>query len=204
MKGGGPRTGLQCPSSRRSGVYVLEMAFEGLRRDLAVYARLKGAWFLRPGLWIAATYRVGASARGIPSPPVKFAVLALHKLLVSPWRLLCGVHVPHNATIGPGLYLPHPREIMLAPGSVFGAECSVYQDVVVGRGPVPGVPQFGDRVVIFPGVRVLGGIRVGDDAHIGPNTVVVRDVPARTVVSAPASRIIPKATAERTATGGPK
>jgi len=177
------------------------MAFEGIRGDYAVYVDDERASLLQPGFWVAVTHRIGAAARAMPNRPLKYAVLALHGLLAAPWRVLNGVHIPSSTKIGPGLRLPHPREIILSPDAEFGTDCSIYQNVTVGGGAAAGVPRFGDRVMLFPGARVMGGVSVGDDAHIGANAVVTTDVPAGAVVSAPASRVIPRETLERMSGG---
>jgi serine O-acetyltransferase len=44
-------------------------------------------------------------------------------------------------------------------------------------------PTIGNRVEIGPGACIVGGVTVGDDAYIGPNTVVARrNVPPGTAV----------------------
>ncbi len=58
-------------------------------------------------------------------------------------------------------------------------------------------PTLGRGVVIGAGAKILGPIRVGDNAKIGSNAVVVRDVPAgATAVGIPA-RIVTPADQER-------
>jgi serine O-acetyltransferase len=48
-------------------------------------------------------------------------------------------------------------------------------------------PVLGQRVNVGAGAKLLGGIRVGDDASIGANSVVLKDVPAGgTAVGVPA------------------
>ena len=42
-------------------------------------------------------------------------------------------------------------------------------------------PHLGDRVLVGAGAKVLGPVRVGDDAQVGANAVVVKDVPAGAV-----------------------
>ncbi|HIJ63373.1 MAG TPA: serine O-acetyltransferase, partial [Rhodospirillaceae bacterium] len=41
---------------------------------------------------------------------------------------------------------------------------------------------LGDRVVVGTGAAVLGDIHIGDDCRIGANAVVVKSVPANSVV----------------------
>ena len=46
-------------------------------------------------------------------------------------------------------------------------------------------PQIGNRVYIGAGAKILGALTIGDDAIIGANAVVTKDVPAgATVVGA--------------------
>ncbi len=175
------------------------MAFEGIRGDIAIYAEDElGRWWAAPGFWVAATHRLGARGHRAHNRPVRWAMLGLHCVLAFPWRTFKGVYIPASTRIGPGLRLPHPQNIVLAPGGEIGAECSIYQDVTIGRGSVAGVPKIGERVILYPGARVLGGVRVGDDARIGANAVVQRHVPPGAAVSVPRPRVIPAATAQRT------
>ena len=182
-----------------TGVRSDPVAFEGIRGDIAMYrtSTSDGRWYTKSGFWVAATYRVGAYAQALKSRPLRLGLLAVHRALATPWRVVKGVHIPTTARIGPGLRLPHPQNIILPPDLLLGEDCSIYQDVTVGRGPTPGVPSIGARVILYPGSRILGGLTIGDDARIGANAVVTRDVPAEALVSAPASRIIPRETAER-------
>ena len=46
---------------------------------------------------------------------------------------------------------------------------------------------MGNRVLIGAGAKVLGPITVHDDARIGANAVVFKDVPARATIVAPQS-----------------
>ena len=60
----------------------------------------------------------------------------------------------------------------------------LYQGVTLGHGRTGiGQPAIGNRVRIFAGAAVLGPIRIGDDAVIGANAVVLADVPAASVVT---------------------
>lgn len=167
---------------------------DDLRADAAQYQRF-GPWYRRLGFWVTATYRLGAWAHRLPDGPRRNAARALSTLLSAPVRVLKDVYLPPSADIGPGLVMLHPHAIFVAPGSVLGPGCHLFHDVTVGQGPMPGVPELGGNVTVYPGGRVLGGIRVGDDTEIGPNAVVTRHVPRGSIVVAPAARTIPAETA---------
>jgi serine O-acetyltransferase len=59
-----------------------------------------------------------------------------------------------------------------------------------GRGDQFGSPTIGAGVYIGPGAKVFGKIVVGDQASIGANAVVNRDVPAGALVGGVPARII--------------
>ena len=44
-------------------------------------------------------------------------------------------------------------------------------------------PTIGDNVIIGSGAQILGAIKVGDNARIGANSVVSKDVPANVTVA---------------------
>lgn len=168
------------------------MRFERVRGDIAIYRRDGGRpWWACPGFWVVAVHRFGAAAHAVRLSPLRFVLLLGHRCLALPWRVFKGVHIPHDACIGPGLRLPHPQNILVAPGAVIGRDCSIYHDVTIGRGSRPGAPMLGHRVMLFPGARVLGGVRVGSDARVGANAVVQRSVPRGASVAPPPARMVP-------------
>lgn len=66
-----------------------------------------------------------------------------------------------------------------------GRNCNLSHQVTIGvsrRGARAGVPRIGDNVYIGPGAKIFGGIVLGDNAAIGANCVVTKDVPPSGVV----------------------
>lgn len=45
----------------------------------------------------------------------------------------------------------------------------------IGGGP--GLPVLGDGVVLEAGAIVLGSVRIGESARLGPRTITLKDVP---------------------------
>jgi len=105
-----------------------------------------------------------------------------------------GVYLEFSTQVGPGLYLGHPLGIVVNTRSVIGANCTLSHGVTLGqthaRSKYPGVPTIGDRVYLGCGSKILGGIRIGDDAVIAPNAVVAADVPPRAVAGGIPARVI--------------
>ena len=104
------------------------------------------------------------------------------------WSAVAGTDVPLNSIIAGGLVLPHPNGVVLHPDARIGPNCILFQQVTIGTGPKPGLPELGGHVDVGPGAKILGGIRIGDHAVIGANAVVLNDVPDGCVaVGIPAS-----------------
>lgn len=75
--------------------------------------------------------------------------------------------------------------------AVIGEGCRIQQNVTIGgTSGKENVPVLGDRVQVGAGAMVLGPIHVGDDAIIGANAVVTKDVPANAVVVGVPAKII--------------
>ncbi|WP_051198845.1 serine O-acetyltransferase EpsC [Gordonia shandongensis] len=96
-------------------------------------------------------------------------------------RFLTGIEIHPGARIGRRMFIDHGM------GVVIGETTEIGEDVVMFHGSTLGGvsmskgkrhPTVGDRVLIGAGAKVLGPIELGDDAKVGANAVVVRDVPA--------------------------
>lgn len=164
--------------------------FQMIRADMKQY-RSHGGWYRSTGFWITLLYRFGAWSSGNCPPVIRVPFHILYVFFAIPTRALSHVYIPIKAQIGGGLLLPHPTLIFVSPGSVIGNRCTLFHDVTIGKGTIPGDPRLSDQVVVFTGARVLGGVHIGNGAHIGANSVVVSDVAERaTVVVSPARRLM--------------
>lgn len=109
-------------------------------------------------------------------------------------RTKWGIEISRSAEIGPGLYIGHYGGIMIASLARIGSNVNISQQVTIGvsgQGEKMGVPIIGDHVYIAPGAKVFGKIRIGNNAKIGANAVVYRDIPDNAVVvQDPGYRII--------------
>ena len=110
---------------------------------------------------------------------------------------LCHSNIPGSVTIGPGLRLPHPQNIIIAAFADIGAFCTIYHNVSLAwngfKPTVPGLPKVGNRVLIGAGAIVLGQTIIGDDVLIGAGTVVTKSVPDRARVTGVQPRIVLRA-----------
>jgi serine O-acetyltransferase len=105
-------------------------------------------------------------------------------------RFLTGIEIHPGATIGRRVFIDHGMGIVIGETAEIGDDTTLYHGVTLGgtswnKGKRH--PTLGRSVVIGAGAKVLGPIHVGDNAKIGSNAVVVRDVPANaTAVGIPA------------------
>ena len=156
--------------------------FNAYSQDVQTYQQLNGGGALKQvlterSLWSLFVYRVESA---LPA--------ALRRLFI-PVRLLVematGISLPCTASIGAPIHIPHAGNIVVHARAVVGRHCCRSQGVTIGisgRGEHRGVPKIGDRVFIGVNAVVVGRVTVGDDAVIGANSLVNRDVPAHTTV----------------------
>jgi len=86
--------------------------------------------------------------------------------------------------------IPHPGAISIDPTAIVGDGCLIHQNVTIGRvdDEHTGTPRIGRDVEIGAGAVLIGAITIGDGARIGPNAVVLVDVPAGATAFAPPAR----------------
>ena len=85
--------------------------------------------------------------------------------------------------------------IFISNGAVIGENCVIFHQVTIGSNNLndskgKGAPVLGDNVYIGCGAKIIGAVNVGDNARIGANCTVVKDVPANSTVVPAAVRII--------------
>jgi serine O-acetyltransferase len=98
---------------------------------------------------------------------------------------ITGVDIHPAAVLGEGLFIDHATGVVIGETAEVGARVTLYQGVTLGGTSLSKGkrhPTVGDRVTIGAGAKVLGPITVGHDSRIGANAVVVRPVPAHSVV----------------------
>lgn len=122
--------------------------------------------------------------------------LKLYRCRVTRYGLKLGFSVPSNV-FGPGLCLCHAGTIVVNEHTKAGANVRIHAGVNIGNysrfdanWQEDCTPTIGDNVYIGPGAKIFGKITIGDDAAIGANAVVNKDVaPHTTVAGIPANVI---------------
>ena len=105
-------------------------------------------------------------------------------------RFLTGVEIHPGAVIGRRFFIDHGMGVVIGETAVIGNDVLMYHAVTLGGTSLEKTkrhPTIGNQVLIGMGAKILGNVTVGDNARIGANAVVTRDVPAdATAVGIPA------------------
>ncbi len=107
-------------------------------------------------------------------------------------RFLTGIEIHPNAKIGKNLFIDHGMGVVIGETSEIGNNVTIYHMATLG-GISPSInsneqrdikrhPTLKDNVVIGSGAQVLGPVIIGENAKIGANAVVTKDVPANAVM----------------------
>jgi serine O-acetyltransferase len=148
---------------------------ENLKEDWQTYEG--DIW--RQGLWVMWVYRFGQWRYGIRPALLRKPFSLLYKILRTSCQMLTGVELPCETRVGRRLRIEHFGGIVISGDSVIGDDVVLRHGVTIGlkRTGQRGAPRIGNRVDIGAGAKILGNITIGDDAVIGANAVVLKDVP---------------------------
>jgi serine O-acetyltransferase len=90
---------------------------------------------------------------------------------------------------GPGLYIPHLGRILTPPQAKFGKNCTIRPGVLIMTNLGVSNKKYyalvaGDNVELSEGCKIICK-KIGNNVKIGPNAVVIRNVPDNTTAYAP-------------------
>ena len=115
-------------------------------------------------------------------------------------RFFTGIEIHPGAKIGKNLFIDHGMGVVIGETSELGDNVTIYHAVTLG-GSSPSIdserqrhekrhPTICDDVVIGSGAQIIGPVKVGKNARIAANAVVVKDVPENaTMVGIPAKAV---------------
>src|SRR6266545_1098408 len=100
-------------------------------------------------------------------------------------RFLTGIEIHPAAKIGSGLFIDHGMGVVIGETAEVGDNVTLLQGVTLGGTSLKREkrhPTLGDNVVVGAGAKIIGGFTIGSGSRIGAGSVVVREVPANSVV----------------------
>ncbi|MDX1694285.1 MAG: serine O-acetyltransferase [Ketobacteraceae bacterium] len=115
------------------------------------------------------------------------------RLISSFSRWLTGIEIHPGARIGRRFFIDHGMGVVIGETAEIGDDVTLYHGVTLGgtswnKGKRH--PTLGNNVVVGAGAKVLGPITISDDARVGSNAVVTKDVPAGATAVGIPGRII--------------
>jgi serine O-acetyltransferase len=108
-------------------------------------------------------------------------------------RWLTGIEIHPGAKLSPGVFIDHGMGVVIGETAEVGADVTLYQGVTLGGTSLKREkrhPTLQANVVVGAGAAVLGALTVGAGTRIGAGSVVVRDVPANSVVVGVPGKVI--------------
>ena len=117
----------------------------------------------------------------------------LARLISQRSRHRTGIEIHPGAKIGKRLVIDHGMGIVIGETAEIGDDCLIYHGVTLGgTGKDVGKrhPTLGNNVMVGSGAKVLGPFKVGDNARIAANSVVLREVPPNATVVGVPGRIV--------------
>jgi serine O-acetyltransferase len=165
-----------------------------IERDPAAGSRL-GVVFLYPSFHVMVFYKMGNIFW-------RYNLKFISRLIMHLARIFTGIEIHPAAKIGPNFFMDHGLGIVIGETTEIGENVTIYQGVTLG-GIMPSVesdlqrnqkrhPTIGNNVIIGSGAQILGPINVGDNARIGANSVVSKDVPSDVTVAGIPARVFAK------------
>jgi serine O-acetyltransferase len=154
-------------------------------------------WTL-PGFRALAVYRFGRWAHQLRFRPVRAVLVRVHRTMFRFVRNYYGIELPVTASIGRNIIIGHQGGIVVHRHAVIGDDCFLRQNVTIGGTRVDRgneAPTLGKGVSVGCGAVIVGGITIGDNANIGPNVVVISDVPPGAALFAGTPRMLTFGTA---------
>lgn len=108
-------------------------------------------------------------------------------------RWLTGVEIHPGATIGKRFFIDHGMGVVIGETAEIGDDVTLYHGVTLGGtswNEGKRHPTLEDGVVIGAGAKILGPIKIGKNARVGSNSVVVKEVPEESTVVGIPARIV--------------
>jgi len=124
-------------------------------------------------------------------------------------RFMTGIEIHPGAKLGRRCFIDHGMGIVIGETAEVGDDVLLYQGVTLGgsgKEKNKRHPTLGNGVLVGAGAKILGSFRVGDNARIAANAVVLQEIPDNaTAVGIPATvvRVAGKRVEELDHTGIP-
>ncbi|HEX6245803.1 MAG TPA: serine O-acetyltransferase [Polyangiales bacterium] len=153
-----------------------------------------GRDFMRPGFQALLVYRLGVARMSVRPRVLRAPLSGLYRCAFRAVNAVYGIELPYSARIGRRVVFEHQHGIVIHGEAQIGDDCIVRHGVTLGirtLDQLAHAPVLGKRVNVGAGAKILGNVQVGDDADIGANAVVLKDVPPGALAVGVPARVVP-------------
>ncbi len=129
--------------------------------------------FNYPGVWAIAWYRVAHRLHNANWKRFARIIMGLNQIITN-------IDIHPAARIGKRVFIDHGTGVVIGETSIIEDDVLIYQGVTLGGVSLTQGkrhPTIRQGAVIGAGAKVLGNIVIGEQAKIGANSVVVKEVP---------------------------
>lgn len=122
--------------------------------------------------------------------------LVLASRILNRLALCPGIEFKCKQSIGAGLEIVHPHDVVIGNGAKVGRNVTIFNGVTLGNKWVEGIepilcyPTLEDNVKVFPGAKLLGPITIGAGSQVGANAVVMKSFPPNSVIAGVPAKLI--------------
>lgn len=169
------------------------------RSDIDKYKKYSGKsalvlFITQQGLWALRVYRTNNAIYRSKLPGFIKKFLLFFGVIFQKWiEILTGISLPYSATIGKAFYIGHFGQIIVNANAVIGENCNISQGVTIGvngQGERRGVPVIGNNIYMGANATIVGPVKVGDNAVVGANSLVHKDVPSGVTVAGVPAEVV--------------
>lgn len=100
-------------------------------------------------------------------------------------RILTGIEIHPKAKIGKNLFIDHGFGVVIGETATIGNNVTIYHGVTLGGRSLEKIkrhPTIKDNVIIGAGAKILGPIIIGENAKVGPNAVIIKDLDSNKIM----------------------
>ncbi len=148
-----------------------------------------------PGFRAIAVHRFGTWVSNKRPSMLRAVLLGLYQVMYRYVRNHYGIEIPLTVILGRRLWLVHQSGVVFHWKTVVGDDCLIRHNATIGAGyggekTLHKGPRLGHHVEVGPGAVIFAAVTIGDGAVLGPNVVVMSNVPAGARVFVEAPRVI--------------
>ncbi len=163
--------------------------FQTVKKNDPAFKSNLELFFNYPGVWALFYYRIAHFLYTIKIP-------YLPRILSGLGLFLTSIDIHPASTIGRRIFIDHGIGVVIGETAVVEDDVLIYQQVTLGGVSLDKDkkrhPTIKSGTVIGAGAKILGNIIIGENAKIGANSVVVRDVPSNSTAVGIPARVIEK------------